>query len=522
MRHFILTCILFSLAFSITHAQTSQSYYDVVSELAKQQNLQLSYSPELVNLKKKIDFELKEQPDSLLAQLTEKGNLRFSKTDNHLIITPAPPAIIELKGKVINAQTGETLPHAHLLLKKTGTGTISNSLGVFSFKIRGKFAGEEITFSFLGYENASLLIPYHNSDTLWVKMQPKPYNLADVYVLPNGNEAADIVKRAVKNIKRNYHRSSAQMEVFYRNTSFRDTIASQLIESVLLVEDKGITKPYSTTKVELKEARKSTNYLTPWSDRWQKAFKRMEKYFGGHRNVFHRAVGNNMVRQYRTDWWYQPLTDYETFKYEFHGFEWLDSVKVYKIKFIYDKLWPNGKRASESKHSEDAGFFYINSKDWAILRIEKYWKLLNDQTKWKFHDDYFTKSEIDYQKINGKYYLKYCKARTMPNGKFFVYKNPEAPDKEKEIEYVQWSENTVLVTKVTTDRKHFDKIRYRERLAKDENSYEVNYPYNAEFWTDYEVLKENPIEERFIREMEWEKSMAVQFEENSSNHAENN
>ena len=65
-----------------------------------------------------------------------------------------------------------------------------------------------------------------------------------------------------------------------------------------------------------------------------------------------------------------------------------------------------------------------------------------------------------------------------------------------------------------------DKIRYREKLARDENSLKTNYPYHPEFWKNYNVLKENPVEEKFIREMEGEKSLDIQFEENSSNHAQ--
>lgn len=513
---------IFVAVFCSTLQTQKRSYLDVLKSLASAENLELSYSPELVDLSETTSFKFSENTDTCLAELENHADIRISKTESHLIIVPAPPAIIELRGIVTDAQSGETLPYAHLLLKKTGSGTISNRQGIFSFKIAGKFAGEAITFSFLGYENTTMRVPYQNNDSLRVKMQAKPYTLADVYVLPNGNTAVDIVKRAVKNIKRNYHRTPAQIEMFYRNTNFRDSVASQLIEAVLLVEDKGITKPYSTTKVELKEARKSTNYLTPLSERWKKGRKIMEKMFGGHRNMFHRAVASNMVRQYKTDWWYKPLTDYETFKYEFEGFEWMDSVKVYKIKFIYDALWTNGKRASEIKNSEDAGFIYISSEDWGILRIEKYWKLFGEKAKkWKEPGDYLAKSEIDYQKVNGKYYVKYYKARTAPNGAFSVYENPDAPDKEKKIKERQWAEETLLVTQVTTNRKQFDKIKYREKLAKDENSYEVNYPYNAEFWKNYSVLKENPVEAHFIEEMEWEKSMDVQFEENSTN-AENN
>lgn len=518
MKQFINIWALLLCICSTVHAQ-NRTYLDVIKTIAAQQNLELSYAPDQVNLSAKTHFNFSKNPDSCLVQLQKEASLQISKTEHHLIIMPAPPAIIELKGIVINGQTNETLPYAHLLLEKAGTGTITNSQGIFSFKISGKFAGEEITFSFLGYENEKLLIPYTHNDSLVVKMTPKPYNLADVYVMPNGNEAVDIVKRAVKNIKRNYHRNAVQIEMFYRNTNFRDTVASQLIEAVLLVEDKGITKPYSTTKVELKEVRKSTNYLEPQNNKVIKAWERV----WGHRNIFHRAVANNMVRQYKTEWWYQPLTDYETFKYEFEGFEWLDSVKVYKIKFIYNALWPDGTRASENKNSIDAGYFYINSEDWGIIRIEKYWKLLGEWAKKdKQHKDYFSEMEIDYQKINGKYYLKYYKGRTVPNGKFAIYENPDAPDKEKIVKERQWAEATLLVTKVTTNRKQFDKIKYREKLDKDENSYKLNYPYNAAFWNNYQILKEKPVEESFIKQLEWEKSMDIQFEENAITNVENN
>ena len=79
----------------------------------------------------------------------------------------------------------------------------------------------------------------------------------------------------------------------------------------------------------------------------------------------------------------------------------------------------------------------------------------------------------------------------------------------------------MLVTQIQLDRKEFDKIKYREKLAKDENSYKKKYPYNSEFWKNYNVLKQNPVEEKFLNEMKWEKSLDIQFEENSSNHVEN-
>lgn len=524
MNKTIFFLIIFSLFSVYSLGQTTQktSYLELLKTLAEKQQLKLSYSDDLLALSDSTDFIFSANPDSCLTELQQQTNLKIIKTETHLIVASKAPAYIHLQGKVTNAASGELLPYANILIEKAGTGTISNINGEFDFKIQGRYAGSEIQFSFLGYENQILNIPFTDNDKLIVELTPKPYTLDDILILPNGNAAVDIVKRAVKNIKRNYDRNTHQLEAFYRNTNYRDTTATQLIEAALLIEDKGITHPTSTTKIELEEVRKSSNYQIPMDKKHKAATKVMEKYFGGHRNTFYRTYGN-YVRIYRDDWWYQPLTQYDKFKYEFEGFEWMDSVKVYKIRFIYDVLQPDGKRASENKNSDGGGFIYINSEDWAILKMEQWWKILSEHPN---HDlaikgDYMSKNEMGYQKINGKYYLKYTTGFASPNGKYFVYENPDAPDEEKRIKERQYAETTLLITRVITDKKQMDKIRYREKLAKDENTYETNYAYNPEFWKNYNILKENPVEDQFVKQMEWEKSLDIQFEENSSNHAQN-
>nr|WP_319267464.1 carboxypeptidase-like regulatory domain-containing protein [uncultured Draconibacterium sp.] len=517
------TIIIFSLFsfFSLGQTTRKTTYLDLLKTLAEKQHLKLSYSNDLLALSDSTDFIFSTNPDSCLTELQNQTSLKISKTETHLVVASKAPAYIHLQGKVVDAKSGELLPYANILIEKAGTGTISNTNGEFDFKIQGRYTGSEVKFSFMGYGIQKLKIPFADNDELLIKLTPKPYTLADVFVLPNGNEALDIVKRAVKNIKRNYDRNTHQMKAFYRNTNYRDTTATQLIEAALLIEDKGIMHPTSTTKIELEEIRKSTNYQIPMKIKHKAALKIMEKYFGGHRNTFYRTY-SNYVRIYRDEWWYQPLTDYETFKYEFAGFEWLDSIKVYKIKFIYDRLQPDGKRASENKYSDNGGFIYINSEDWAILKIEKWWKIFSGHPNQNMaiKGDYVSKDEMGYQKINGKYYLKYTSGHASPNGEYFVYENPDAPNKEKLIKQRQYAETTLLITKVITNKKEMDKIRYREKLAKNENSYETNYPYNPSFWKNYNILKENPLEEKFVNEMEWEKSLDIQFEENSSNNVQ--
>ena len=360
--------LLFFTAFSCYCQSLQQStYLQILENLATSLKLELSYSSDLVSLSDSTDFQFSFNADSCISELQEQAKLKITKTETHLIVASKAPFYLNLKGKVIDAKTGELLPYANILVESAGRGTITNTEGEFDFQIQGRFAGSMVHFSFLGYETQKLKIPNTDTENLLIRMNPKPYLLGDIYVLPPGTQAVDIVKKAVKNIKRNYHRSTIQMEAFYRNTNFSNGKASQLIEAALLIEDKGIDNNYSSTKIELQEIRKSSNYLIPLP----KKYEIFEKFWG-HKNFIHRCYNKNMVRFYKEDWWFRPLMEYQDFKYKFEGLVWLDSVKVYKIKYIWNSVLPDGKRITEHENvSETGGYFYITIKDFAILKIEK-------------------------------------------------------------------------------------------------------------------------------------------------------
>jgi hypothetical protein len=497
---------------SLLSAQNMQktTVEHLLKELALKQNLELSYSADLVNLKDSIKNYSVNNIDSCLVYIENETMLHLSLKDHFLVISPHENIL--LTGVVIDSETKEPLPYANILIKDLGVGTITNKNGEFNFNVWDYAVGKQITFSFIGYNNSYLDIKNGSQQNLHIKMVPKRYELESVTVVPQ--KAREILEKAVKNIKRTYHRRPVQMEAFYRNTNYRDTIATQLIEAALLIDDKGISKSSSTTKIKLQEIRKSKNYQVQMDKKHEIARKVMENYFGGHQNLFYKAYGNNIVRKYKDSWWYKPLTDYQNFKYEFEGAMWLDSVKVYKIKFIYDKLWINGKRASESTKFEDAGYIYVNASDFGILKVEQWWKFLGKDSIFNKPGGALSKKEVVYQKNNGKYYMKYERSYACPNGAFrAVEKNSNGVGEKVQ----QWAEQVLLITNINANRKEFDKIRYRDKLSEHENTYKTIYDYHPEFWKKFNVLKQNPVEEHLINQLEWESTLDEQFKENSSN-----
>lgn len=513
MRKIICLLILFFALTSFVHGQ-KHTVLSVLSGISKAQNLELSYSSDLVDLDQEIDIRLNCPSDSCIHQIEKLAGLQISKQDGHLVVVPSPTKIIRIQGLVMDSESKDLLPYASMQIKITSAGTTTNSEGKFDFKVLAKYIGYEIEITYLGYGSVNLKIPRNSVENVNIFLEPKPYTLKDLYVLPMKMQAIDMVKKAVKNIKRNYARTTAQYDAFYRNTSFRDSLVCQLVEAALIIEDKGINTPSSTIELELQQFRKSNNYLIKGNEL---LFAAMEKAFGGHRNMFYRAY-SNLARNYQDDLWYQPLTQYDRFKYEFEGTEWFGDVKVYKVRYMFDVVGLDGKRWTEHEGWDDGGYFYINSDNWAILRIESYRKISPEMKKRGFKGIFWGKSETEFQKIGEKYYLKYSHFTDLGDGTPFTYQNPDAPDEKKIISEMQWADIFLLVTNVITDRHDFTKIKHKQVMARDENSYKKKYPYDPVFWKNYNILKEKPFRSKYVSELEAEKKLELQFEENSSNH----
>jgi len=517
----LLTCLLISA--SITKAQKTAHFY--LDSIAQLNQLELCFSEDMVNLQQTIyppkdSLSLK----AYIKQVAYESHLDIQLQGNNLIITNPNEQTILISGKLVDLNSKESLPFAHILQRDWGTGSITNAEGGFELHVPSILCGLPLEFSCMGYADTTIVIPHQDSLKLQISLRPKPYNLNEVLVLPNGNTAEDLLRMATKRIKRNYHRKTAQMEAFYRRTGFRDSTFVQLLEAALLIQDKGIDMPTSTTKIKLQEIRKSENYLIPMDEKYKWAMKKMDKYwFGGHRNIFYRVYGSP-VRNYKADWWFKPLVDYDRFKYEFEGAMWLDTSKVYKVKYEYDALYPDGRRASEVGNDFFGGFIYINASDYGILKMNRVEEYHGDKKKHKafqIGNKSMWDVEYSFQKINDKYYLKYIKDIDFAFAKSFIYENPDADDNNKKIKSRQWAEQVLVITNVVTERQQRERIRQRELLDRHENSLETIYPYNPEFWMNYSMIKQKPLPNKAIDDLEWEKSLEIQFEENSTANVEN-
>lgn len=102
---------------------------------------------------------------------------------------------ITVKGKVTEAQTGETLPGVSILVKGTVQGTTTNNEGEFSIKVTDKKA--ILVFSYVGYEAKEVTVG--NLLTINVALKTDNKSLQEVVVVGYGTQKkGDITGAVVK------------------------------------------------------------------------------------------------------------------------------------------------------------------------------------------------------------------------------------------------------------------------------------------------------------------------------------
>ena len=159
-----------------------------------------------------------------------------------------------LKGKVIDQETSQSLPYAHIGIPELGIGTTTSDKGDFVLKIPSDKTDKELTVSFIGYKTFRKKVKDLGNPAT-IKIEPEPTSITEIEVLGE-NAVESIIRKAVKRIPKNYPSHGHTDLAFYREA--RTGVDSQYIymaEGVLNVYKRSY-KSKKEGQVSLVEGRK--------------------------------------------------------------------------------------------------------------------------------------------------------------------------------------------------------------------------------------------------------------------------
>jgi len=382
---------------------------------------------------------------------------------------------ITISGKILDKETNEPLVFASIGVKGMSIGTVSNSLGEFDFHIPPKSKDELLVISMLGYENLQTPISnLLNRDTLVFKLN-KAVQVLDEVVIQDSLSGGDIARVAISRIEQNYPMRPFLVDGFYRDLKKIGGTYFSLLEAAVKIYDKGYEEPKNKSRlrerVALMEVRKSLGYNS-----------RFTKYFDQNNLLEDLLLHNNIrYRQFPTD---------DSF---------YDKFQRAKTSYF------NGRRVFVVSQRQERFFLrmYIDVRNYAVVRMEYeryYDNAIIRKKRDKVSKYIYDKKTIDFKEYQGKMYANYINLESKINW---------YDEKTDSLKFETELHQELLINKIypNTD----ERIGSTEKMRRYGLQYQ-DEPYNKEFWSNYNVIKETPLDKKIIADLEQLGALDEQFE----------
>jgi hypothetical protein len=383
---------------------------------------------------------------------------------------------ITISGKVADKETGELLGFASVGIKGKPVGTISNFIGEFDFHFSPDYKNEILVVSMIGYSNFETPIWALDPDKFQTILMTKSSVLLPEVLVVDSLSGGDILRLALSRIDQNYPKKPFMLNGFYRDIKKIGGTSISLLEAAVKIYDEDYAEPRNKYKlrerVQLIEVRRSLGYENKFTD-----------YFDQD-NLLEDLLLHNSIRYRQID------AEEELFESMIRQQDsYYDGREVYVVK-----------RTNAYNLT-----FYIDKTDFSIMHME-YESGPSGEIISKKKDlvSKFSgiKKAIDFKRYNGTMYLNYMTMTSKVN-----WYNAKTNELKFEAELFQ----QLLINEVYINTK--DRIASNQKM----HSYSLQYqdqPYNKKFWDDYNVIKDSPLDNNTLQDLEKHLPLEEQFEQN--------
>lgn len=382
---------------------------------------------------------------------------------------------ITISGKAIDIETKEPLPFATIGIKGKSVGTITNLHGEFDFHIPREFQNDLFVINMLGYQTYEAPVwTLLGSSSLVIEVKKSTLVLDEVLVADSLN-GGEILQIALSRIEQNYPMQPYLMDGFYRDIKKVGGTYVSLLEAAVKIYDEDYREPRNKFKlrerVGLLEVRRSIGYESKFTT-----------YFDQD-NLLEDLLLHNSIR-YRhfpaEQIFFNSLKREKDSYYNGHEIFVVSLKQGYLLKIFVEK------------------------GTYAIIHTEYESNQEEDLTKKRGLESKFVnlKRSIDFKLFEGKYYLNYITV----NSKVNWYNI-----KTKELKFETELNQSLLINEIFPNSPN--RITSTEKMR----NYGLQYqdlPYNKEFWDNYNVIKESPLDRKIIDDLEKHGALEKQFKEN--------
>jgi CarboxypepD_reg-like domain len=381
---------------------------------------------------------------------------------------------LTISGKVTDRDTHEPLPFASIGVKGKPIGTISNLQGDFDFHIPEEYRNEILVISMLGYSNfESPVWSLLSAAPITLELVPSSTLLKEVLV-SDSLSGGDILRIALTRIEQNYPMQPFLLEGFYRDIKKVGGTYISLLEAAVEIFDESYERPRNKFKlregVRLLEVRKSIGYESKFTS-----------YFDQD-NLLEDLLLHNNIR-------YRQIEERE---------------EMYASMTREKDSYYNGSEIFVITHKHDYFLqIFVDKQDYSIIHLE--WNTGSSNEELGRKKNLVSRfaglhKTIDFRRFEGKMYMSYMSITSKVNWHDI---------KTNVLKFETELSQQLLINHVTTNTS--DRIRSVEKMR----NYGLQYqdlPYNKEFWDNYNVIKETPLDKKILEDLERVGPLDKQFE----------
>ncbi len=379
---------------------------------------------------------------------------------------------ITVSGKAVDKESKEPVPFATLGIKGKSIGTITNLQGDFDFHIPAAYRNDLFVINMMGYKTFEAPV--------WTLLEGQPVvielekstTVLEEVVVSDSLHGSDIMQIALSRVEQNYPMTPYLMDGFYRDLKKVAGTYISILEAAVKVYDEDYKEPRNRFKlrerVALLEVRRSIGYSSKFTT-----------YFDQD-NLLEDLLLHNSVR-YRhfplEEVFFQSLVREKDSYYNSHEIFVISHKKDYSLKL------------------------FIEKGTYAIIHIEYENSKEENLGKKRSLESRFVniKRVIDFKTFEGKFYLNYISVDSRVNWYDI---------KTKELKFETELNQYLLINEIVpnTDRR----IATTEKMK----NYGLQYqdlPYNKEFWDNYNVIKESPLDRKIVEDLEKQGPLEKQF-----------
>ena len=179
---------IFSQSATFDLAVNGKTVKEVFKDIEQQSKYRFLHNDDFAGLSRIVSINSSDKDiDEVLGELLAGAHLTYRELENDLIvITPLEltGAQEEVRGRVIDSETGEPLPGVAILIQGTSLGTVTGPDGYFSIAVPGPEA--VLQFSYVGYMQQ--MVEVGDQSEISVILQPELTALDEVIVVGYGTQ----------------------------------------------------------------------------------------------------------------------------------------------------------------------------------------------------------------------------------------------------------------------------------------------------------------------------------------------